>query len=165
MQKITTFLWFDGKAEEAANFYASVFKNVKVGRITRYDKASSEASGQPEGSAMTVEFSIEGMDFVGLNGGPIFKPNEAVSFQILCENQAEVDDLWSKLTADGGEESMCGWLKDKYGFSWQITPRRLMELLYDQDKGRSERAMQAMLQMQKIDIATLERAAEGKVAV
>jgi predicted 3-demethylubiquinone-9 3-methyltransferase (glyoxalase superfamily) len=165
MQKITPFLWFHGKAEEAAHFYASVFNNSKVGRILRYDKASAEASGLPEGSVLTVEFSIEGMDFVGLNGGPIFKFTEATSFQIDCADQAEVDYLWERLTADGGEESACGWLKDKYGLSWQVTPRRLMDLLQDPDTGRAERAMKAMLEMSKIDIATLERAADGAISV
>lgn len=161
MQKITPFLWFDGKAEEAAHFYASIFRDARIGNITRYDKASAEASGQPEGSVLTIEFSLNGMDFIGLNGGPIFQFTEAVSFMISCEDQAEVDHYWNSLTADGGEESMCGWLKDKYGLSWQVTPRRLMELITDPDPARASRAMGAMLEMRKIDLAAIERAADG----
>lgn len=161
MQKITPFLWFDGRAEEAARFYASIFKEAKIGNITRYDKAAAEASGQPEGTVLTVEFSLNGMNFIGLNGGPMFQFTEAVSFMIRCEDQSEVDHYWNGLTADGGEESMCGWLKDKFGLSWQVTPRRLMELISDPDPGRASRAMGAMLQMRKIDIAAIERAADG----
>lgn len=161
MQKITPFLWFDNQAEEAAKFYASIFKNSKVGEITRYDEAAAQASGRPAGSAMTVEFELEGQRFTGLNGGPTFKFTEAVSFAVSCETQEEVDYFWSKLTADGGAESQCGWLKDKFGLSWQITPKILIELLKDKDKAKSQRAMKAMLQMRKIDIAKLEEAAAG----
>ena len=162
MQKITSCLWFDNQAEEAANFYVSIFKNSKVGNITRYDEAAAQASGRPKGSVLTVEFELEGQKFVGLNGGPIFKFTEAVSFQVDCETQEEVDYFWEKLTADGGQESMCSWLKDKYGLSWQIVPRVLTELLRDKDASKSQRVMQAMLQMKKIDIPTLQRAAAGE---
>jgi predicted 3-demethylubiquinone-9 3-methyltransferase (glyoxalase superfamily) len=160
MQKITPFLWYDNQAEEAANFYASIFKNSGVGSITRYDDASSKAAGRPEGSAMTVDFQLEGQKFVALNGGPHFKFTEAVSFVVNCENQEEVDYFWEKLTADGGAESQCGWLKDKYGLSWQITPTVLPELLKQKDAAKAKRVMEAMLQMKKIDIATLKQAAE-----
>ena len=158
MQKITPFLWFDDQAEEAANFYASIFKNSKVGKITRYEEESARATGRPAGTAMTVEFEIEGQKFVGLNGGPHFKFTEAVSFVVSCETQEEVDYFWNKLTADGGSESQCAWLKDKYGLSWQIVPTVLIELLQDKDAAKSRRVMMAM---KKIDIATLKRAAEG----
>jgi len=158
MQKITPFLWFDDQAEEAANFYASIFKNSKVGKITRYEEESARATGRPAGTAMTVEFEIEGQKFVGLNGGPHLKFTEAVSFVVSCETQEEVDYFWNKLTADGGSESQCAWLKDKYGLSWQIVPTVLIELLQDKDAAKSRRVMMAM---KKIDIATLKRAAEG----
>ena len=161
MQKIKPFLWFDNQAEEAANLYASIFKNSKVGEITRYDEAAAKASGRPAGSAMTVEFELEGQRFVGLNGGPIFKFTEAVSFAVSCETQEEVDYFWNKLTADGGAESQCGWLKDKFGLSWQIVPKILPELLKDKDAAKAHRVMKAMLQMKKIDIAKLKEAAEG----
>jgi predicted 3-demethylubiquinone-9 3-methyltransferase (glyoxalase superfamily) len=161
MQKITPFLWYDDKAEEAANLYCSIFKNSKVGKVTRYDEASSQAAGRPAGSAMTVEFELEGQNFIALNGGPHFKFTEAVSFTVNCETQEEVDYFWGKLTADGGAESQCGWLKDKYGLSWQITPTVLPELLQSKDAEKSHRVMKAMLQMKKIDIPTLQRAAEG----
>jgi predicted 3-demethylubiquinone-9 3-methyltransferase (glyoxalase superfamily) len=161
MQKITPFLSYDDKAEEAANFYASIFKNSKLGKVTRYEAESAKATGRPAGTAMTVEFELEGQKFVALNGGPHFKFTEAVSFVVNCETQEEVDYFWEKLTADGGSESMCGWLKDKYGLSWQITPTILIELLQDKDAEKSHRVMMAMMQMKKIDIATLKRAAEG----
>jgi predicted 3-demethylubiquinone-9 3-methyltransferase (glyoxalase superfamily) len=161
MPKITPFLWYDDQAEEAANLYCSIFKNSKVGKVTRYDEASSKAAGRPEGSAMTVEFELEGQKFTALNGGPHFKFTEAVSFTVNCETQEEVDHFWGKLTADGGAESECGWLKDKYGLSWQITPTILPELLQSKDAEKSHRVMKAMLQMKKIDIPTLQRAAEG----
>jgi predicted 3-demethylubiquinone-9 3-methyltransferase (glyoxalase superfamily) len=160
MQKIKPFLWFDNQAEEAANLYTSIFKNSKIGSITRYDKAAAQASGRPAGSAMTVEFELEGQRFVGLNGGPIFKFTEAVSFAVSCETQEEVDYFWNKLTADGGAESQCGWLKDKFGLSWQIVPKILPELLKDKDAAKAHRVMKAMLQMKKIDIAKLKEAAE-----
>ncbi len=160
MQKITPFLWYDDQAEEAASFYAVVFKNSKVGKVTRYEEESAKATGRPAGSAMTVEFEIEGQKFVALNGGPHFKFTEAVSFVVNCETQEEVDYFWDKLTADGGSESQCGWLKDKYGLSWQIVPTILPELLRDKDAEKSHRVMMAMMQMKKIDIPGLKRAYE-----
>jgi len=160
MQKITPFLWFDDNAEEAANFYVSIFKNSKVGRISRYPESAEQAAGKPAGSVMTVEFQLDGQDFVGLNGGPHFKFTEAVSFVVNCETQEEVDEYWSKLSA-GGAESQCGWLKDKYGLSWQITPTVLTEMIQDKDAEKANRAMKAMLQMKKLDIATLKQAFEG----
>jgi predicted 3-demethylubiquinone-9 3-methyltransferase (glyoxalase superfamily) len=162
MQKITPFLWFDHEAEEAAKFYTSIFKNSKIGRILRYNEEAAEKSGRPKGSVLTVEFEIEGEKFVALNGGPQFKFNESISFVVNCETQEEVDDYWKKLTADGGEESQCGWLKDKFGLSWQITPTVLIDMLHDKDSEKSERVMKAMLQMQKIDIKTLKDACAGK---
>ena len=161
MQKITPFLWFDDKAEEAAKFYCSIFKNSKVGDITRYDEEGAKVSGRAKGSVMTVAFQLEGQQFVALNGGPLFKFTEAVSFVVNCETQEEVDYFWSKLSA-GGEESRCGWLKDKFGLSWQVVPTVLMELLQDKDAAKSQRVMKAMLQMDKIDIATLKQAADQK---
>jgi predicted 3-demethylubiquinone-9 3-methyltransferase (glyoxalase superfamily) len=162
MQKITPFLWYDDKAEEAMNLYVSIFKNSKVLAVTRYDDASAEAAGRPKGSVMTVAFELEGQKFTAINGGPHFKFTEAVSFVVNCEAQEEVDYLWEKLTADGGKESQCAWLKDKYGLSWQIVPRILLELLQDKDTAKSHRVMKAMLQMKKIDIATLKQAAAGE---
>jgi predicted 3-demethylubiquinone-9 3-methyltransferase (glyoxalase superfamily) len=162
MQKITPFLWFDNQAEEAAKFYTSVFKNSKVGRILRYDEAAAKAAGQPVGSVLTIEFEIEGQKFTALNGGPVFKFNESISFVVNCNTQEEVDYYWEQLTADGGEESQCSWLKDKFGVSWQVTPTVLIEMLHDKDPKKSERVMNAMLQMQKIDIKTLEKAYAGK---
>jgi predicted 3-demethylubiquinone-9 3-methyltransferase (glyoxalase superfamily) len=148
MKKITPFLWFDTQAEEAMNLYVSIFKNSKVHNISR----------GPDGKVFTVSFELNGQEFMGLNAGPQFKFNEAVSFFVDCEDQAEVDYYWDKLTADGGEESMCGWLKDKYGLSWQIIPKALGELMGDPDPVKAQRVMQAMLQMQKIDVAGLQRA-------
>ena len=161
MQKITPFLWYDDKAEEAANFYVSVFRNSKVGSITRYEKEGAKASGRPEGTAMTVNFELEGQEFVALNAGPHFKFTEAISFVINCETQEEVDYFWEKLS-EGGAESQCGWLKDKYGLSWQIVPTVLVELFQDKDASKSQRVMKAMLQMKKLDIATLKQAADGQ---
>jgi predicted 3-demethylubiquinone-9 3-methyltransferase (glyoxalase superfamily) len=161
MQKITPFLWFDNQAEEAANFYVSIFKNSKVGDIARYGKAAAAAAGRPEGSAMVVEFQIEDQEFVALNGGPHFKFTEAISFVVNCETQEEVDSFWEKLS-EGGAESQCGWLKDRYGLSWQVVPTILNELLKDKDPKKSERVMQAMLKMKKIDIPALKQAAEGQ---
>jgi predicted 3-demethylubiquinone-9 3-methyltransferase (glyoxalase superfamily) len=158
MQRITPFLWFDNQAEEAAKFYTSVFKNSKVGKILRYDEAAAKAAGQPVGSVLTIEFEIEGQKFTALNGGPQFKFNESVSFVVNCETQKEVDYYWDKLTADGGQQSACGWLKDKFGLSWQITPTALIDMLHDKDAEKSERVMKAMLQMQKIDIKKLKAA-------
>jgi predicted 3-demethylubiquinone-9 3-methyltransferase (glyoxalase superfamily) len=156
MHKITPFLWFDKEAEEAARFYCSIFKNSKVGTIARY----GEAGPGPKGSVMTVAFELDGQPFTALNGGPHFKFTEAVSFVVNCRDQAEVDELWDKLSA-GGETSRCGWLKDKYGLSWQIVPTALMELASDPDPKKSARVMQAMLQMTKIDIAKLKAAHAG----
>jgi predicted 3-demethylubiquinone-9 3-methyltransferase (glyoxalase superfamily) len=161
MQKITPFLWFDNNAEEAAQFYTSIFKNSKILAVSRY----GDAGPGRKGSVMVVKFQLEGQEFTALNGGPSFKFSEAFSFVVSCENQQEVDDYWRKLTADGGTESQCGWLKDKFGFSWQIVPTALGKLLSDKDSKRASRVMQALLQMKKIDIATLEQAAEESVAV
>ena len=154
MQKITPFLWFDTQAEEAANLYVSIFKNSKILKVARY----GEAGPGPAGSVMIVNFQIEGQEFIALNAGPRFKFTEAISFVINCQTQEEVDHYWNKLTADGGQESMCGWLKDKYGLSWQVTPTILGELMADKDAKKAQRVMQAMLQMKKIDIAALKRA-------
>jgi predicted 3-demethylubiquinone-9 3-methyltransferase (glyoxalase superfamily) len=160
MQKITPFLWFDHEAENAVKFYTSIFKNSKVGRILRYGEEAAKISegDRPMGSVLTIEFEIEGQKFVALNGGPQFKFNESVSFVVNCETQDEVDYFWEKLTADGGQESACGWLKDKFGVSWQVTPGVLIDMLHDKDAEKSERVMHAMLQMQKIDIKTLKEA-------
>ena len=157
-QKITPMLWFDKEAEDAARFYTSIFKNSKIKNITRYGDAGAQASGRPKGSVMTVAFEIEGQEFVGLNGGPEFKFSEAVSFVVNCRTQKEIDELWAKLTAGGGEPGPCGWLKDKFGLSWQVVPAVLNELMKGAKK--SERVMAALMKMGKIDIATLERAAE-----
>jgi len=161
MQKITPFLWFDNQAEEAAKFYTSIFKNSRIGKIARYDEAGEKVSGRPKGSVMTVEFQIEGEEFVALNGGPHFKFTEAISFVVNCKTQAEVDKFWKKLSA-GGEELQCGWLKDKYGLSWQIVPTVLGELLSGKDAAKSQRVMQAMLKMVKLDIKKLKQAAKQK---
>jgi predicted 3-demethylubiquinone-9 3-methyltransferase (glyoxalase superfamily) len=154
MQKISPCLWFDTQAEEAATFYTSIFPNSRVLDVSRY----SAAGPGPEGSVMTVSFELDGPTFVALNGGPEFTFNEAISFQVSCRSQDEVDELWSRLS-EGGAEGSCGWLKDRYGVSWQIVPTRLMELVGDPDPERSQRAMRAMLEMSKIDIAALEQAA------
>jgi len=158
MQKITTFLWFNDKAEEAANFYVSLFNNSKILNVARY----GDAGPGPKGSAMTVTFQLEGQQYIALNGGPMFSFTEAISLFVNCESQPEVDELWSKLTADGGQESHCGWLKDKYGLSWQIIPSALMRLMGDPDPEKSKRVMLAMLQMSKIDTAKLQQAYDGK---
>jgi predicted 3-demethylubiquinone-9 3-methyltransferase (glyoxalase superfamily) len=159
MQKITPFFWFNDNAEEAVNYYVSIFKNSRVGTITRYDEEAAKVSGKPAGTVMTLDFQLEGQDFTALNGGPQFKFTEAVSFMVNCETQEEIDELWEKLTA-GGEEGDCGWLKDKFGLSWQITPIVLIEMLADRDAEKSKRVMQAMLKMKKLDIATLKQAYE-----
>jgi predicted 3-demethylubiquinone-9 3-methyltransferase (glyoxalase superfamily) len=161
MQKITPCLWFDDKAEEAAKFYVSIFKNSKLGNITRYGEAGAEVSGRPKGSVMTATFEIEGQEFVALNGGPHFKFSEAISFMVKCETQKEIDEMWEKLS-QGGEKGQCGWLKDKYGLSWQIVVPVLDEMLQDKDVKKSERVMKAILQMSKIDIKTLKQAYEQR---
>ena len=153
MQKITPFLWFDGKAEEAMNFYISIFKDSKIVSVTRY----GEAGPGPKGTVMTAKFELNGQEFVALNGGPQFSFTEAISFVVNCEMQQEVDELWEKLS-EGGNKSRCGWLKDKYDLSWQIVPTALVEMLQDKDPKKSTSVMQAMLQMDKIDIETLRRA-------
>src|SRR5258707_1417616 len=157
MQKIKPFLWYDDKAEEAAKFYCSIFKNSKVGSVTRYEGEGARASGRPAGTVMTVEFELEGQKFVALNGGPHFKFTEAISFVVNCEMQEEVDAYWEKLSA-GGAEVECGWLKDKFGLSWQIVPTPLPKLLSDPDPEKAGRVMKAMLSMKKIDIRGLQQA-------
>jgi len=157
MQKITPFLWFNDQAEEAMHFYTSIFKNSKVGQISRYGKGGPG----PEGKVMSATFQLEGQEFMALNGGPLFQFTEAISFFVNCETQEEVDELWEKLSA-GGEKSRCGWLKDKYGLSWQIVPTILGELLSDKDAAKSQRVMQAMLKMVKLDIDKLKAAATGR---
>jgi predicted 3-demethylubiquinone-9 3-methyltransferase (glyoxalase superfamily) len=157
-QKITPCLWFDTEAEAAANHYVSIFKNSKIVKIGRYGKEGKEIHGKEAGSVMAVEFEIEGQKFVGLNGGPQFKFSEAISFQITCDSQAEIDHFWSRLT-DGGKEVQCGWLKDKFGLSWQVVPRVLPELLGNPNAEKADRVMKAMLQMKKFDIAALQKAA------
>ena len=158
MPKITPFLWFNDTAEEAAQFYTSLFPNSKVVSVARY----GEAGPGPKGSVMTVNFHLQGQDFIGLNGGPQFAFTEAVSFVISCETQEEIDQYWGRLTADGGTPSQCGWLKDKFGLSWQVVPTALSRLLQAGDGARSARVMKALLQMQKIDIERLQQAAEGR---
>jgi len=157
MKKITPFLWFDGRAEEAMNFYVSTFKNAKAGAITRW----GDTGPGPKGGVLTVSFEIEGQEFVGLNGGPEFKFTEAVSFMVRCDSQAEIDEMWEKLSA-GGQKSRCGWLKDKFGLSWQIVPPILNELLRDKDPQKANRVMEAMMKMDKIDISLLKKANDGK---
>jgi predicted 3-demethylubiquinone-9 3-methyltransferase (glyoxalase superfamily) len=163
-QPITPCLWFDTQAEEAARFYTAVFKTSKIGKISRYTEAGHDVHGQPAGKVMTVEFELNGQPFTALNGGPHFKFNEAISFQIMCKDQEEVDYYWNKLGQGGDPNAQqCGWLKDKYGLSWQVVPTALVELLGDPDREKSGRAMEAMLKMKKLDIAELERAFEGEV--
>ncbi len=155
MPKITPFLWFDDKAEEAMNFYVSVFKNSKAGTVTRY----GDAGPGPKGTVMSATFRLDGQNFFALNGGPLFKFTEAISFFVNCETQQEADELWEKLS--GGEKSRCGWLKDKYGLSWQIIPSALTAMLGDKDPGKAKRLMEAMLQMEKLDISRLKLAYDG----
>ncbi|SDQ78069.1 Glyoxalase superfamily enzyme, possibly 3-demethylubiquinone-9 3-methyltransferase [Quadrisphaera sp. DSM 44207] len=157
LQRIVPNLWFDTRAEEAAQFYTSVFDGSRIVRVARYP----EGAPGPAGSVMTVEFELEGQRFVGINGGPHFPFTEAVSFQVTCRDQEEVDRFWSALLAGGGEESRCGWLKDRYGLSWQVVPEGMEELFEDPDPARAQRAVQAMLQMRKLDLAALRRAADG----
>jgi predicted 3-demethylubiquinone-9 3-methyltransferase (glyoxalase superfamily) len=157
MQKITPFLWFDNQAEEAARFYVSLFKNSSIGQISRY----GEAGPGPKGQVMVIAFELDGVKFTALNGGPVFKLTEAFSLQVDCQDQAEIDRLWERLTADGGEPSRCGWLKDRFGLSWQIVPAKMGQLIGGADPAKASRAVQAMMQMGKLDIAALERAREG----
>jgi len=157
MQKITPFLWFDNNAEEAVNFYVSIFKNSKVLSITRY----GEAGPAPAGTVLTAAFQLQGQEFIALNGGPQFKFTEAISFSVNCETQEELDQYWEKLS-EGGEKGRCGWLKDKYGLSWQVNPVVLGEMLQDEDPEKAKRVMEAMLQMNKLDIETLKKAYEGR---
>jgi predicted 3-demethylubiquinone-9 3-methyltransferase (glyoxalase superfamily) len=157
MQKITPFLWFDTQAEEAASFYVSLFKNSRIGRIARY----GEAGPGPKGRAMTLEFELDGLPFTALNGGPMYRFTEAFSLSVACADQAEIDRLWDGLTADGGQPGRCGWLKDRFGLSWQIVPANMGALLGGDQPPKSQRAMAAMMQMGKLDIAALEQAREG----
>jgi predicted 3-demethylubiquinone-9 3-methyltransferase (glyoxalase superfamily) len=157
MQKITTFLWYDGQAEEAAQLYTSLFKNSKIQSISRYQEGTP---GMP-GTVMTVNFELDGQEFIALNGGPEFKFTEAISLMAHCDSQEEVDRLWEKLTENGGEESQCGWLKDRFGVSWQIVPDEFLTLMNSGDPERSQRVMQAMLKMKKLDLAILRKAYEG----
>lgn len=159
MQKIVPFLWFDRQAEEAANFYVSIFKGSKLGRVRRY----GEGGPAPKGSVMSAEFQLDGQDFIALNGGPQFKFSPAISFFVNCETQTEVDELWEKLSA-GGKKDRCGWLTDKFGVSWQIIPTALGKLMGDPDPEKSSRVMKAMLRMDKIDINTLRQAYDNKIA-
>ena len=161
MQKITTFLWFDSQAEEAAKFYVSIFGDSRIVGTTRYDEESSRAAGRPKGSVMTVEFELDGQRFTALNGGPLFKFTEAISLVVSCEEQKEIDYFWEKLSA-GGQEVECGWLKDRYGLSWQVVPDGLMEMLESKDPEKSRRVMAAVLKMKKLDTAVLTKAYEGR---
>ncbi len=161
MQKIRPFLWFDDKAEEAARFYCAIFKNSKIGTVARYGDAGAVVSGQSKGTVMTVNFRLDGQEFIALNGGPIFKFTEAISFVVNCKTQKEVDYYWEKLSK-GGKESQCGWLKDKFGVSWQVVPTGIGQLFGGKNPKKSERAMQAMLKMSKLDIVKLKKAYEGK---
>jgi predicted 3-demethylubiquinone-9 3-methyltransferase (glyoxalase superfamily) len=161
MQKITPCLWFDSNAEEAAKFYTSIFKKSKIGKISRYGKEGYEIHGKPAGTVLTIEFELNGQTFTALNGGPIFKFNEAISFQVSCESQEELDYYWERLSEGGDKNAQqCGWLKDKYGVSWQIVPVVLGEMLQDKNTEKSERVMKALLQMKKLDIQTLKQAYE-----
>ncbi len=157
VQKITPFLWFDNNAEEAVKFYMSIFNNSKITHTSRY----GDAGPGPKGQVMVMSFELEGQHFSALNGGPIYKFTEAISFLVLCDDQKEVDRLWSKLTADGGKEVQCGWLKDKFGLSWQIVPNVLLEMIGDKDQAKADRAMTAMMQMVKFDIKKLQAAYKG----
>jgi len=162
MTSIVPCLWFDKEAEEAAKFYCSIFKDAKLGTLTRYGKEGREVHGMPEGSVLTVEFSLNGSNFLALNGGPLFKFSEAVSFQVLCDTQEEVDHYWERLSAGGDPKAQqCGWLKDKFGLSWQVVPKVLAGLLGDKDAAKAGRTMNALMQMKKLDIAALQRAHAG----
>src|ERR1044072_3653297 len=159
IRKISPHLWFEDNAEEAAKFYTSIFKNSRILDITRYGESAAEVSGRPKGTVMTMTFELEGQQFTALNGGPIFKFSPAISFSVNCETQEEVDYLWQKLS-EGGEEEQCGWLKDKFGVSWQIVPSILAKMIHDKDANKSERVIKAMLQMKKLDIQGLKKASE-----
>jgi predicted 3-demethylubiquinone-9 3-methyltransferase (glyoxalase superfamily) len=162
VQKIAPCLWFDDQAQEAAEFYTGIFRNSKIVTVGRYGEAGHDVHGKPAGTVMTVAFELEGQAFTALNGGPMFKFNEAISFQVNCETQEEVDYYWDKLSKGGDEKAQqCGWLKDKYGVSWQVVPRALVEMINDPDPGKSGRVMEAMLQMKRIDIGALTRAYAG----
>lgn len=161
-QKITPCLWFDNQAEDAAKFYVSVFKNSKIGHILRYSEVGQEIHGGKPGAVLTVEFELDGQPFCGLNGGPIFKFSEAISFQVPCDTQDEIDYYWTKLQEGGGSESDCGWLKDRFGLSWQVFPAALLDMLANSDRQKADRAMAAMLKMKKLDLAALQRAFDGK---
>lgn len=162
-QRIQPCLWFDSEAEEAARYYVGIFRNSRIVRVTRYGKAGHEIHGMPEGSVLTVEFELDGQKFTALNGGPVFKFNEAVSFEIHCETQEEIDYYWDKLTAGGDPKAqVCGWLKDKFGLSWQVVPTELTAMLTDETSEASQRAFEAMLHMKKLDIEELRRAYEGE---
>ncbi len=162
-KKLTPCLWFDTQAEDAAKFYCAIFKNSKITSISRFPDAGQDVHGKPAGSVMVVAFEIDGQPFTALNGGPQFKFDEAVSFQVACDNQEEIDYFWSKLS-EGGQEGPCGWLKDKFGLSWQVFPSALPKWLMDPDKARPARVMNAFMTMKKLDIAAIERAYEGKAA-
>ena len=162
VRRIAPCLWFDDQAEEAAKFYTSIFKNSRIGNIARYGEVGQEHHGKKPGSVMTVEFELEGQPFTGLNGGPTFQFNEAISFQVMCETQEEVDYYWDRLSQGGNPEAQqCGWLKDRFGVSWQVVPEIVAELVADPDSENSQRAMQALFQMKKLDIAELKRAYAG----
>jgi len=163
MQKISPCLWFDNNTEDAVQFYVSIFKNAKVGNVTRYGKEGYEIHKKKEGTVMTIDFEIEGQKFLALNGGPVFKFNEAISFQIYCDTQEEIDYYWEKLTQGGDKNAqVCGWLKDKFGVSWQVVPLVLIKMLQDKDSNKTERVMKAMLQMHKLDINALTKAYQGE---
>jgi predicted 3-demethylubiquinone-9 3-methyltransferase (glyoxalase superfamily) len=162
IQKISPNLWFDNQAEEATNFYVSIFKNSKIEKINRYSKAGFEIHNRPAGSVMTVRFSLNGQNFIALNGGPIFKFNESISFVITCETQDEIDYYWTKLSEEGDKNAQqCGWLKDKYGLSWQVVPSIMEDMFSDSESDKSQRTMEAMLKMKKLDIESLKKAANG----
>ena len=160
--KITPFLWFDTQAEEAANFYVSIFKNSRIKGLARYDGDTAQAAGRPKGSIMTVQFELDGQDFVALNGGPTFKFTEAISLVVNCESQDEIDHFWQKLSAGGGQEVECGWLKDRFGVSWQVVPTDIEEMLQDKDPEKPKRVMAAVMKMKKLDMAEMRKAYEGR---
>jgi predicted 3-demethylubiquinone-9 3-methyltransferase (glyoxalase superfamily) len=163
IQKISPCMWFDSEAEDAARFYTGIFRNSRIVQVARYSEVGREIHGRPAGSVMTVAFELEGLAFTALNGGPVFKFNEAISLQVFCDDQAEVDHYWSKLSAGGDPKAQqCGWLKDKFGLSWQVTPKKLIDMIVDPDRKKAERAFAAMLQMKKLDLPKLEHAFEGK---